>query len=142
MQFCVWRPQLRPKFTQAVPSVAVVVNPYSYATAFERLLRDRGYDVDALDAMPEEWEPARRYDFVLTTFSIPHTCDSFHIDLPDDYAQPVKMSAGGVTVELLMDAENPVEDLLGLIARLAAESVDTAADALLAVASQGRKPSR
>jgi hypothetical protein len=111
-------------------SVAVVVYPYVYASALESLFRSRGYDVTAPDIMVEEWEPTERYDVVVTTLPLAHEGEHIHVDLPQDYTEPVRISLGGIVVERVMDPDRPVEDLLDLIGGLVAGPIDLTADQL------------
>ena len=111
-------------------SVAVVVFPYLYATALERMLRARGFEVDAPDVMVEEWVPTKQYDVVLTTLPLDVEGGWFEVSLPDDYCHPVKVSAGGVAVELMLTSPDPIEDLLRVVDRLVQERPRAAAPAL------------
>ena len=122
------------------PSVAIVVYPYLYATALEELFRSRGYDATAVDVMVEDWAPTRHYDVVVTSLRLVRDGGHIHIDLPDDYADPVRISVSGVSVETVMGGPHPVEDLLDLIGRLVAEPVDLTADRLVALTGELRQP--
>ena len=121
------------------PSVAIVVYPYLYATALEELFRSRGFDVTAPDIMVDEWAPTQRYDVVVTTLPLAHEGEHIHVDLPDDYVRPVRISVSGITVETVMDGPQPVEDLLDLIAELVAEPVDLTAELLVSLARPGHR---
>lgn len=112
------------------PSVAVVVYPYVYATALESLFRSRGFDVTAPDIIVEEWEPTERYDVVITSLPLAHEGEHIHVDLPQDYDEPVRISVGGIVVERVMDPDRPVEDLLDLIGALVAVPIGLTADQL------------
>ena len=115
-------------------SVAIVVYPFLYATALGDLFRSRGYEVTAVDVMTEEWAPTEHYDVVVTSLPLERDGGHIHVDLPDDYLRPVRISVAGITVEKVMGGPHPVEDLLDLIGQLAAEPVDLTADRLVALA--------
>ena len=125
----------------AMKFVAIVVYPYLYATALEELFRTRGYDVTAVDVMAQEWAPAERFDVVITTLPLDRDGGHIQIDLPDDYAKPVRISVAGISVEKLMDPKRPVEDLLDLIGRFVAEPVDLTAERLVALAGDRHRHS-
>ena len=120
-------------------SVAVVVYPYLYASALEGLFRSRGYDVTAPDIMVEEWEPTERYDVVVTTLPLAHEGEHIRVDLPHDYAEPVRISVGGIVVDQVMDQARPVEDLLELIGVLVAGPIDLTADELSSLIEGGHR---
>ena len=122
--------------TEVVPSasVAIVVYPFLYATALGELFRSRGYDVTVVDVMVQEWDPATHHDVVVTSLPLEREGGHIHVDLPDDYAHPVRISVAGISVEKLMAGPHPVEDLLDLIGQLVAEPFDLTADRLVALA--------
>ena len=122
--------------TEVVPSasVAIVVYPFLYATALGELFRSRGYDVTAVDVMVEEWAPTAHYDVVVSSLPLERDGGHIHVELPDDYVNPVRISVAGISVEKLMGGPHPVEDLLDLIGQLVAEPVDLTADRLVALA--------
>ena len=103
------------------PSIAVIAFPYLYTSVLARAVQRRGaYRVDAPDLVSGDWAPANPYDVVITSLPIPREWGRAVICLPEDFADPLSVSVGDVTVEVDVDEEHPLEDLLEVVDVVAA----------------------
>lgn len=96
--------------------------PYVYATALADRLRHDGYDVVVPDLTAGETAPPSPWDAVLSTATVGDAAGGIACDvvvtLPArSYDDPVIVSVGGVTEAVVVDPDDPIGDVMTLLAR-------------------------
>lgn len=96
----------------------VLAVPHVFATLIAEALRARAtYDVSVPDLRVGEWPHGGRYDAAITSMPVSTEVADVVMELPDAFDRPVRITAGGVTVELAVHVERPIEDALDALDR-------------------------
>ena len=119
------------------PSVAVIAFPYLYTSVIADAVRRHGrYRVDAPDVLAGDWDIATPYDVVIASLPVPAEWGRSIIRLPEDFADPLSVSIGDLTVEIEVDEVRPLHGLLAVIDVVAVED----AASLVSMGRTGGQP--
>ena len=98
------------------------------------------YVVEAPDIVTEDWEPNEPLDVVITSLPVRPAWGRVVIALPEDFAHPVVVSAGGLTVLVDVVAQSPLQGIVTIVDLVTADATVSVMDALHGISGRRVTP--